>query len=374
MNKRDYYEVLGVARDASQDDIKKAYRKLARKYHPDANKDDPKAADKFKEIAEAAAVLGDPERRAQYDRFGHAGPEGQGFNFEDIFRGGFGGFGGFGDIFEMFFGGGQSRYGPQRGQDLRYDLRLTFREAVFGIEREIKIPRTETCERCDGTGAAPGTHPETCPLCRGRGQVSITQQTPFGRFVQTRPCERCRGAGRIVATPCPECRGAGQVRKMRSLKVKVPAGVDDDFRLRLVGEGEAGVRGGPPGDLYVYISVEPDGFFEREGHQIHCELPISFVQAALGDEVEVPTLDGPTTIRIPEGTQTGTTFRLRNRGVPHLNGGGRGDQMVRVRVITPTKLNEKQKDILREFGREAGNRLQAEEKGFFKKLKDAFMG
>lgn len=371
MSKRDYYEVLGVERGASQDDIKKAYRKLARKHHPDANKEDPQAADKFKEIAEAAAVLGDPERRAQYDRFGHAGPEGQGFNFEDIFRGGFGGFG---DIFEVFFGARQPRYGPQRGPDLRYDLRLAFRDAVFGAEREIRIPRTEDCERCDGSGAAPGTHPRTCPQCRGQGQVSVSQQTPFGRFVQTRPCERCRGAGQTVETPCPECRGAGQVRQMRSLKVKVPPGVDGDFRLRLVGEGEAGVRGGPSGDLYVYIHVDADEFFEREGHHIHCELPVSFVQAALGDEVEVPTLDGPTTIRIPEGTQTGTAFRLRGRGVPHLNGSGRGDQLVRVRVITPTRLNDKQKDILREFGREAGSKLHAEEKGFFKKIKDAFMG
>lgn len=371
MAKRDYYEVLGLARDASQEDIKKAYRKLARKYHPDANKDDPQAAEKFKEIAEAAAVLGDPERRAQYDRFGHAGPGGEGFNFEDIFRGGFGGFG---DLFEMFFGGGQTRHGPRKGQDLRYDMKLTFREAVFGTEKVIKVPRTEPCERCGGSGAAPGTHPKTCPLCNGRGQVSVTQQTMFGRFVQTRTCERCHGEGRIIENPCPECRGEGYVKRMRSLSVKVPAGVDDDFRLRLVGEGEAGVQGGPPGDLYVYIYVAADDFFEREGNHVRCELPISFVQAALGDEVDVPTLDGRTAIRIPEGTQTGTTFRLRGYGVPYLNGGGRGDQLVRVRVVTPTRLNEKQKEILREFGKQAGDRLHAEEKGFFKKIKDAFMG
>lgn len=377
MSKRDYYEVLGVARDASQEEIKKAYRKLARKYHPDANKNDPGAADRFKEIAEAAAVLGDPDRRAQYDRFGHAGPGGQGFDFEDIFRNagfGGGGFGGFGDLFEVFFGGGQARYGPRRGQDLRYDMTITFREAAFGTEREIKAPRTESCDKCNGSGAAPGTHPKTCPQCNGRGQISTAQQTPFGRFVQTRPCERCRGVGRIVETPCPECRGTGQVRRMRALQVKVPAGVDDEFRLRLVGEGEAGMRGGPPGDLYVYINVTPDKFFEREGNHVFCDLPVSFVQAALGDEVDVPTLDGTTTIRIPEGTQTGTSFRLRGRGIPYLNGGGRGDQLVRVRVVTPTRLNEKQKELLREFGREAGSKLQAEEKGFFKKIKDAFSG
>jgi molecular chaperone DnaJ len=374
MRKRDYYEVLGVSRDASPEEIKKAYRKLARKYHPDANKDDPRAAEKFKEIAEAAAVLGDPERRAQYDRYGHAGPEGRGFDFEDIFRqAGFGGFGGFGDIFEMFFGGG-APHGPRKGQDLRYDLKLDFREAAFGTEKEIRVPRTELCPQCDGSGAAPGTHPATCPMCRGRGQVSVTQQTPFGRFIQTRPCERCRGEGRIIQTPCSECRGAGRVRRMRLLTVKIPAGVSDDFRLRLVGEGEAGYRGAPPGDLYVYIYVTPDEFFEREGNNVLCELPISFVQAALGDEVDVPTLDGKTTIRIPEGTQTGTIFRLRGRGIPYLNGGGRGDQLVQVRVVTPTRLNEKQKELLREFGRQASSKLYAEEKGFFKKIKDAFMG
>jgi molecular chaperone DnaJ len=372
MSKRDYYEVLGVARDASPEEIKKAYRKLARKYHPDANKDDPQAADKFKEVAEAAAVLGDPERRAQYDRFGHAGPEGQGFDFEDIFHSA--GFGGVGDIFEMFFGGGQMRHGPRKGQDLRHDMKLTFREAAFGTEREIRVPRTESCARCGGSGAAPDTHPKTCPLCKGRGQISTTQQTPFGRFMQTRSCERCRGSGQIIETPCVECRGVGQVRRMRSLQVKVPGGVDDDFRLRLVGEGEVGFRGGPPGDLYVYIYVTPDKFFNREGNHVLCELPISFVQAALGDEVEVPTLDGTSTIRIPEGTQTGTSFRLRGRGIPYLNGSGRGDQLVRVRVVTPTRLNEKQKEMLRDFGRQAGSKLQAEEKGFFGKLKDAFMG
>lgn len=373
MSKRDYYEVLGVARDASPEEIKKAYRKLARKYHPDANKDDPGAADKFKEIAEAAAVLGDAERRAQYDRFGHAGPEGQGFDF-DFGNAGFGDFG-FGDIFEVFFGGGgRGRQGPRKGQDLRYDLQLAFRDAAFGTERDIQVPRTEACERCEGSGAAPGTHPKTCPHCQGRGQVSVAQQTPFGRFVQTRPCEQCRGAGRIIETPCPECRGAGRVRRTRTLQVKVPAGVDDNFRLRLVGEGEAGLMGGPPGDLYVYIYVKPDEFFDREGNNVLCELPISFIQAALGDEVEVPTLDGKAVMRIPEGTQTGTTFRLRGRGVPYLNSSGRGDQLVRVRVVTPTRLNDKQKEQLREFGRQAGDKLHAEEKGFFKKIKDAFMG
>ncbi len=382
MSKRDYYEVLGVSREASQEEIKRAYRKLARKYHPDANKDDPDAADKFKEIAEAAAVLGEPERRAQYDQYGHSGPNGHGFDFEDVFRqsgfggGGFGDFGGLGDIFEMFFGGGGgTRRGPRRGADLRYNMELTFREAVFGVEKEVQIPRTENCTKCSGSGAAPGTSPYTCPNCKGSGQVNIAQETPFGRLLQSRPCDRCRGEGQIIENPCPDCQGAGRVRRTRSLTVKVPAGVDDNYRLRLVGEGEMGAYGGPAGDLYVYIYVTKDDYFERDGNDIVCELPISFVQAALGAEVEVPTIEGrKATIKIPEGTQTGTLFRLKGQGIPYLNGSGRGDQLVKVRLTTPTRLNEKQKEALREFGRLAGDKLQAEEKGVFKKIKDALIG
>lgn len=387
MSKRDYYEVLGVSRDASPEEIKKAYRALARKFHPDANRDDPNAADKFKEVAEAYAVLSDAGRRAQYDRFGHAGQNGQGFDFSNFdFRSAGFDMGGFEDLFSMFFGGGggRSRYGPQRGQDMRYNMELDFKEAVFGVEKEIRIPRNEPCEHCEGTGAAPGTSPVTCPQCKGQGQVSFVQSTPFGRIMQTRVCDRCRGEGRIIEKPCRECRGAGYVRRTRNVTVKVPAGVDDDYRLRLVGEGERGVRGGPPGDLYVYISVRPHKVFERDGNNVIMEQPISFVQAALGDEIEVPTLEGKATFRIPEGTQTDTVFRMRGRGVPYLNGRGRGDQMVRVTVVTPTKLTERQKELLLEFAETMGDKKATgaghkkktgkEDKGFFGKVKDAFIG
>lgn len=387
MSKRDYYEVLGVSRDASTEEIKKAYRSLARKYHPDANRNDPNAAEKFKEVAEAYAVLSDANRRAQYDRFGHAGQNGQGFDFSNFdFRSAGFDMGGFEDLFSMFFGGGgaRSRYGPQRGQDVRYNMELDFKEAVFGVEKEIRIPRNERCDNCEGTGASPGSSPVTCPQCNGQGQVSFVQSTPFGRIMQTRTCDRCRGEGRIIEKPCRECRGTGYVRRTRNVTVKVPAGVDDDYRLRLVGEGEPGLRGGPPGDLYVYISVRPHEVFERDGNNIIMELPISFAQAALGDEVEVPTLEGRATFRIPEGTQTDTIFRLRGRGVPYLNGRGRGDQMVRVTVVTPTKLSQQQKELLLAFdktlkgksGTVSGHKKKPgkDDKGFFGKVKDAFIG
>ncbi|MDI9447159.1 MAG: molecular chaperone DnaJ, partial [Bacillota bacterium] len=281
MDKRDYYEVLGVSRNATSDEIKKAYRKLARKYHPDANPGDKDAEAKFKEISEAYVVLSDPEKRAGYDRFGHAGADGQGFGgFE-----GFGDFGGLGDIFEMFFGGGgrtRRRTGPERGQDIRTDMEISLEEAAFGLEREVKVPRVETCGTCGGSGAAAGSKPKTCLACAGTGQVQFTQSTPFGRIVQSRTCDRCRGTGQVIEKPCPTCRGAGSVRKTRSIKVKVPPGVDNGSRLRLAGEGEAGTRGGPPGDLYVYIHVKQHKLFRREGDDLICEIPLSFVQAALG--------------------------------------------------------------------------------------------
>ncbi|WP_333594989.1 molecular chaperone DnaJ [Anaerospora hongkongensis] len=372
MSKKDYYEVLGVAKTASDDEIKKAFRKLARKYHPDVNRDNPsEAEEKFKEANEAYEVLSNAERRAQYDQFGHAAFEGGGAP-----GGGFGGAGGFSDIFDMFFGqsgfGGGRQSGPERGADLRYDLEITFEQAAFGMETEIQVPRTEDCGVCHGSGAAAGTQAETCSQCRGTGQQQVVQNTPFGRMVNVRPCDRCRGEGKIVKTPCKECHGKGKVRARRKIKIKIPGGVDNGSRLRVAHEGEAGNRGGQPGDLYVYIFVKSHKLFTREGDDVICEVPITIVQAALGDEIEVPTLDGKVQLRIPEGTQTATVFRLKDKGVPHLRGSGRGDQHVKVKVITPKKLTDKQKELLLEFAKDGGEDTNPEQKSFFKKVKDAF--
>lgn len=372
MSKRDYYELLGVPKTASEDEIKKAYRKLARKYHPDVNRDNPKESEeKFKEINEAYEVLSSAERRQQYDQFGHAAFDGtQG-------AGGFGG-GGFNDIFDMFFGqsgfgfSGNRAPGPERGSDLRYDMELAFEQAAFGLESEIQVPRTEDCSACHGSGAAAGTHPETCPQCRGTGQTQVVQNTPFGRMVNVKACDRCRGEGKIVQTPCKECHGRGKVRNRRRIKIKIPPGVDTGSRLRVAHEGEAGMRGGTPGDLYVYVFVKPHKLFAREGDDVICEVPISIVQATIGDEIEVPTLDGKVELRIPEGTQSGTAFRLKEKGIPHLRGHGRGDQHVRVKVVTPKKLTERQRELLLEFSRAGGEDINPEEKGFFKKVKDVF--
>ncbi|HEY3424137.1 MAG TPA: molecular chaperone DnaJ [Negativicutes bacterium] len=374
MSKRDYYEVLGVSKTASDEELKKAFRKMARKYHPDVNRDNQKESEeKFKEINEAYEVLSSPERRAQYDQFGHAATDG------GAGQGGFGGFGqggGFTDIFDMFFGGqagfGGRQAGPEKGADLRYDMEITFEQAAFGVDSEVQIPRTEDCGSCQGSGAAPGTHPETCPQCKGTGQTQVIQNTPFGRMVNVKTCERCSGSGKIVQTPCKECRGHGKVRTKRKIEIKIPAGVDNGSRLRVARGGEAGTRNGPPGDLYVYIFVKPHKLFTREGSDVICEVPITFVQASLGDEMEVPTLDGKVKLKIPEGTQSGTTFRIKDKGIPHLRGHGRGDQHVKVKVITPQKLNERQRDLLQEFAKAGGDNINAEQKNFFKKVKDAF--
>ncbi|MGE5551680.1 MAG: molecular chaperone DnaJ [Bacteroidota bacterium] len=367
-NKRDYYEVLGVNRQAGEDEIKKAYRRLAREAHPDVNKGDPKAEEKFKEINEAYEVLSDPQKRAAYDHYGHAATDpgfagGGGFDF--------GGFEGFGDtIFDMFFGGGgqRRRGGPQRGGDLRYDLEISFEEAAFGLEKAIEVPRAEVCPVCNGNGAKPGTPIRTCSACRGSGQVQVTQNTAFGRFVNVRACDRCGGEGKMVETPCSECQGRGRVRRTRKLNVKIPAGVDNGFRVRVPGEGEAGTKGGPTGDLYVYLFVKPHSLFKRDGDDIHTEMELTFAQAALGTTAMVETLDGEVELKIPEGTQPDTVFRLRGRGVPRLRGSGRGDHYVRAKVRTPTRLNNEQRELFRRLAAidEEG------EKGFFGKVKEAF--
>jgi molecular chaperone DnaJ len=381
MAKRDYYEVLGVSREATDADIKKAYRSLARKYHPDMNPDHKKEAEeKFKEGHEAYEVLSDPDNRARYDQYGHAGFDnnsgrGQGADFGGF--GDFGSFGGFGDLFDVVFGGGggaqQRHSGPQKGEDLQMEIDVKFEEAAFGVEREVSIHRWEDCDQCHGSGAAPGSKPVTCSTCGGSGQVRVTQTIAFGRFQTIQTCSRCYGEGKIIEKPCAACSGRGKVRRLRKVKIGVPAGVDNGNVLRLAGEGELGLRGGGPGDLYVSIRVRPHKLFKRQEDDVLCEIPISFIQAALGDEIVVPTLDGKTKYKIPEGTQPGAVFRMRGMGITHLRGKGRGDQMLNVNVVVPIRLSEKQKVILRQFEDLAQPDQYQTRKGFFEKMKDLFM-
>ncbi len=364
--KRDYYEVLGVDRSATREQIKAAYRKLAVKYHPDRNPGDKQAEENFKEAAEAYAVLSDAEKRAQYDRFGHSGVGEQPFGGFDASI-----FGDFADIlgnffgFEGFFGGGRRRTGPERGSDLRTSLAVSFAEMAQGVERELSVPREENCESCGGSGLAPGAKPETCRTCGGRGQVRVSQ----GFFTMVRPCPQCGGSGQTISNPCAACRGAGRVEKRRKLKVSVPAGIEDGTRLRVVGEGEAGLRGGPPGDLYVVVRVDDHELFVRDGADLHLEQEISAFVAALGTELEVPTLDGNAPLKVPQGAQPGDTVVLKGKGLPRIRRSGRGDLVVHLRVVVPRKLTAKQRELLQSLVAD-----EAKHPGVFRKVRDLIEG
>jgi molecular chaperone DnaJ len=375
MSKRDYYDILGVSKDASKDEIRKAFRKLARKYHPDVNKS-KEAPEKFKEITKAYEVLSDPQKRAQYDQFGEADEnQQQGSGFGGFSSQGFGSdFGGFGDIFDQIFNGGGSRRrnpnAPRQGADLQYEMTITFEDAAFGKTTDIRVPKEETCSTCHGTGARPGTKPETCAHCHGTGQLNTEQNTPFGRIVNRRVCPYCKGTGKIVKSPCRTCNGQGKVKVNKKIEVKIPAGIDDGQQIRLSGQGEAGVNGGPAGDLYIVFSVRPHKVFKRDGDNIFLEVPLSFAQVALGDEIEVPTLYGNVRLRIPAGTQTGTKFRLKGKGIKNVRGYGQGDEHVQVRVVTPKHLNEEEKTLFRKLeGVKNGSMNSENGESLFDKMK-----
>ena len=374
MSKRDYYEVLGVTREARPEEIKKAYRKLARTYHPDVNRDDQDAEEKFKEVQEAYAVLSSEDRRAQYDAYGHAGMNGQGFDFSGME------FGGFGDIFDMFFGGGRSRSGPQgpvKGDDIRYDLTIGFEEACFGTETGIEITREEVCATCSGSGATPGTEPKVCQNCGGSGRETTYQQTPFGRFQSTRTCYTCGGTGKIIEDPCSSCSGKGRVVKKKQIHLNIPGGVQSGARLRVSGEGDAGWFGGPAGNLYVFITVKPHREFVRENDDIHSRVYLNIVQAALGDDLTVETLDGPQTLSVPEGTQHGDVLRLKKLGAKRLRSEDRGDHLFHLEITVPRDLTPEQKEQLKHFGESlTGKQVKPNprHKGFFEKVRDAFTG
>ncbi len=384
-DKRDYYEVLGVGKGASEDEIKKAYRKLARKYHPDLNKDNPSAAEKFKEVNEAYEVLSDSDKKAKYDQFGFAGVD-PNFGAGGGFGGGFGGFdmgdlGDLGDLFGSFFGGGFGSSGrsgrrnsPQRGESIRQNVILSFEEAAFGCEKEINVGRTENCEACGGTGAAKGTAVETCSRCRGTGSITQTQRTPLGMMRTQAACPNCRGTGKVIKKPCPSCNGAGRIRKNRKFKINIPAGIDEGQSIRQRGQGNAGMNGGPAGDLLVTVAIRPHPIFTREGQDVIIDIPLSFAQAALGDTLQVPTIDGRVEYKVPEGTQPGTVFRMKGKGIQNVNGRGRGDQYVKINLEVPRNLTDKQKRILREFEASATDDNQIERKGFLDKVKEFLQG
>jgi molecular chaperone DnaJ len=366
----DYYDVLGVARGADENEIKRAYRQLARKHHPDVNEDKAAAEHKFKEINEAYEVLSDPQKRSNYDRFGHAGAAEGGF-------GGAAGAEGFGDIFDMFFGaarGGAAqaprRNGPARGSDLRYDIEITLEDAFTGTQRDISFSHLATCGTCKGSGAEPGTLITACDRCSGTGVMRQVRQTPLGQFVTQTTCSKCGGDGQMVPSPCQVCRGRGRIEKEKTLTVKIPAGVDDGSRIRISGAGEAGARSGPDGDLYVYLSVKRHERFRRDAMDLYIDVPISFAQAALGSEIEVPSMDGATPVTLQAGTQSGSTYRLRGRGMPSVRGASRGDELVTVHVVVPTKLTKRQRELLEAFASEGGDHV--EERSFFERVKEAF--
>jgi molecular chaperone DnaJ len=373
-DKRDYYEVLGVSRQASADELKKAYRKLAKKYHPDINPGNEEAEAAFKEINEAYSVLSDEEKRSQYDRFGHSAFDGTGgFSGFDGF-----GFGGLDDLFETFMGGAFRRSGsnrnnqPARGKDRRFSLEITFEEAAFGAEKEITITRMQACGTCKGTGSKPGSKVEKCKQCQGSGQIRYTRPSVFGQYVELQTCNTCGGKGKIILEPCETCNGNERVSKNSRISLIIPAGIDNGQTISLKSEGDAGLRGGPAGDLYVTIHIKPHEIFKREGYDVVCDIPISFTQAALGAEIDIPTLEGIIKYNIPEGTQTGTVFRLKGKGIKRLRSESKGDQYIRVNVEVPKKLSSRQKEILREFAEISGDEGLEQKKGFFEKVKDLF--
>ncbi len=373
MAEKDYYKTLDVSKNASQDEIKRSFRRLARKYHPDVNPDDPTAEDKFKELQEAYEVLGDPARRRHYDQFGVADVEGLGgrggfssFGFEDIFSGG-----GFDDIFSVFTGGSrrQRRNGPRPGADIRYDLEISLESAAFGVDTEIEVPMPKVCETCNGTGSRPGTSPEDCPHCQGTGEIRSTRRTMFGQFTSITPCRDCNGTGEVNFSPCKDCGGKGKTRVSQTISISIPSGVDTGSRLRIRGQGAPGERGGPPGDLYVVIHVEPHEDFERVGDDLVVTVPVGMAQAALGTTVEVPTLKESMRFEVPPGTQSRTTFKQRNKGIPHLRGHGRGDLDIVVDVEVPETLDERGEELLREYAAHTGERVNDPTGGFLKRKK-----